>query len=55
LQMLMEAGADPNHAANDRTPLASARANHHKAAALALVQAGAIESRRRSFRLAARR
>jgi hypothetical protein len=37
-------GAHPNRAdRKGRTPLEAARANHHEAAALALVQAGAIE------------
>jgi hypothetical protein len=42
-QVLMKVGADPNHADDDRTPLAAARANNHArpVAALALVQAGA--------------
>jgi hypothetical protein len=43
IKALMDAGADPNRADHNRTPLAVARAYHHKAAALALVQAGATE------------
>jgi ankyrin repeat protein len=44
LRVLVLSGAHPNRAdRKGRTPLEAARANHHEAAALALVQAGAIE------------
>jgi hypothetical protein len=44
IEALLQAGADINHAANNGlTPLAAARAKHHEAAALALVEAGATQ------------
>jgi hypothetical protein len=44
VRALVEPGTDLHRANNEgRTPLATARANNHEAAALALVQAGATE------------